>query len=322
MIMKKIDYYKKRIEKKINSFVTDFSLVSNANNIVFKFNYNEECYFAKFYCNENGTHIDNEILLYKTIPKEGKKYLKELILFDDEFEYETFAIFKEVKGKLLSKMLIEGEITNEMCNTIADSLIDYFKIVSTIKSKNYGKLSNCYEAKYLDFLEFLHDYQINTINTLSKNEKTIILTKYPLYLLDKYSEILHEGYSCVTPIDSNFNNIIITDDGKIKIIDPGAIISAPINMGLGELVAHSYGTIIYEKLIERLNATSVEIQRLSVYAVLSLLNIMAFLVRNNIGEIEQSKPFGNDKTFFDLIYEHLKIIEAQDLLLKNGQTNR
>ena len=81
-------------------------------------------------------------------------------------------------------------------------------------------------------------------------------------------------------------------------------------MGYGELVAHSYGTIIYEKLIKNLGLNELEIKKLSIYAILSLLNIMAFLVRNNIGEIEKNKPFGNKYTFFQLIDMHLKIINS------------
>ena len=37
---------------------------------------------------------------------------------------------------------------------------------------------------------------------------------------------------------------------------------------------------------------------------------MAFLVRNNIREIEKSKPFGNKCTFFKQIDMNLKIINS------------
>ena len=284
-------------------------MVSDAHNIVFKFTYDGQCYYATFYRDGNATHIDNEILLYNTIPIKGKKYLKTLVLFNNEIESESFAIFKEEKGKLLSDMLINGEVTDELSENIANSLIEYFSIISTITTKNYGNLSNSYEGNYSTFLEYLRDYQIKTVDTLSKNDKTRTLSLYPRYLIDKYSRILDEGYSCVTPIDSNFNNIMITEKNEVKIIDPGAIVSAPINMGLGELTAHSYGTVIYEKLIKGLNASPQEVQRLSIYAILSLLNI--------IGDIEKSKPFGNQKTFFDLINEHLEIIEHQNVLLNS-----
>ena len=102
---------------------------------------------------------------------------------------------------------------------------------------------------------------------------------------------------------------MITEQGEIKIIDPGAIVSAPLNMGLGELVAHSYGTIIYDKLMKNMQVTKSQKRKLSIYAILSSLNVMAFLVRNRIGDIERSKPFGNTHTFFELIEGHLKVIE-------------
>ena len=80
-------------------------------------------------------------------------------------------------------------------------------------------------------------------------------------------------------------------------------------MGIGELVAHSYGTIIYDKLMENMNATELQKRKLSIDGTLSSLNVMAFLVKNRIGDIEKSKPFGNTHTFFELVNGHLKIID-------------
>ena len=49
------------------------------------------------------------------------------------------------------------------------------------------------------------------------------------------------------------------------------------------------------------------------------MNIMAFLVRNNIGEITKSKPFGNSNTFFELINKHLNVISSCENINKGKE---
>lgn len=307
--MSSINDYIAKIEKSIQSNISDVELVSNSNNIVIKYKKDNKTYFSKFYQN-NATHVDNEVMLYEKIPEEGKKYLKSLVYSNLTTDDKTkFAIFEEVKGKTLAEMLENNEVSEGLADRVAKSMLNYFSIVSRIKTNKYGNLDNNLDGKYDSYLKYLYEYQFPTTETLFLNSKTRKLSSLPYTLLAENAEILDEGYSCVTPIDSNFKNIMITEQGKIKIIDPGAIVSAPLNMGLGELVAHSYGTIIYDKLMENMQATESQKRKLSVYGILSSLNVMAFLVRNRIGDIEKSKPFGNTHTFFELIEGHLGVIE-------------
>lgn len=300
--------YIDEIEKILGKKIIEPEVVTDSNNVVIKFESDNKIYFAKFYQNKS-IHTDNEIMLYEKISEEGKKYLKTLIYsnFDTNEDFK-FAIFEEVKGKTLAEMLENNEVSDELADKISKSILNYFTIISKTRTHNYGNLDNSIEGKYSDYLKYLYEYQFPTTETLFLNPKTRELSSLPYKLLQDNADFLNEGYSCITPIDSNFKNIMITERDNVKIIDPGAIVSAPLNMGLGVLVAHSYGTIIYDKLIDNMQATESQKKKLSIYATLSLLNIMAFLVRNRIGEIEKSKPFGNSKTFFELIDEHLKII--------------
>lgn len=307
--MKDLNEYIKKIEDALSHEVSDVELVSDTNNIVIKYKIDNDVYFAKFY-QDKSVHVDNEVMLYEKLPEEGKKYLKKLIYSNFSTNDESkFAIFEEVNGRNLSEMLQKNEISDEMADKIAKEILNYFNIVSKIKTKKYGNLDNSLEGKYENYLKYLYEYQTATTETLFLNKKTRMISSIPYRLLEENAEFLDEGYSCVTPIDSNFNNIMITGLGEVKIIDPGAIVSAPLNMGIGELVAHSYGTILYDKLMNNMNANELQRKKLSIYATLSSLNIMAFLVRNNIGEIEKSKPFGNTHTFFELIDGHQNIIK-------------
>lgn len=319
--MNKLMEYVRRIEDALGEKIEDAEIVSESNNIVIKFVRNRKVYYAKFYKNR-GTHVDNEVMLYNCIPEEGKKYLKLLNYSNfDLAEEEKFAIFEEVKGKTLAEIAEKEGISEKLAEKVANSMWDYFNIISKVKTEKYGNLSGSLEGQYDDFLKYLYEYQFPTTETLFLNSKTRRFSSIPYLLLERNAELLDERYSCLTPIDSNFKNIMIDENGDAKIIDPGAVISAPLSMGMGEFVAHSYGTKVYDKFIERMQASNEEIKRLSIYGILSSTNIMAFLVRNSIGDINLSRPFGNNNTFFELIGRHLKIINESGNLMKRKEEN-
>ncbi|HJJ04649.1 MAG TPA: hypothetical protein OIM45_02035 [Clostridiaceae bacterium] len=317
--MNKLMEYVKRIEDALGKKIEDAEIVSESNNIVIKFACDGKVYYAKFYKNK-GTHVDNEIMLYSCLPKEGKKYLK--VLNYSNFglnEDEKFAIFEEVKGRTLAEIAGQEGISDEVAEKVASSMLEYFSMISQVKTKKYGNLAGSLEGSYDEFLKYIYEYQFPTTETLFLNLKTRKFASLPYLLLEKNAELLDENYSCLTPIDSNFNNIMIDENGDVKIIDPGAVISAPLSMGIGEFVAHSYGTKVYDKFIEKTKPSSEEIKRYSIYGILSSMNIMAFLVRNNIGEITKSKPFGNSNTFFELINKHLNVISSCENINKGKE---
>lgn len=306
--MNNVDEFVSRIENAIKQKISNAEIVSESNNIVIRFVLDGKVFYAKFYSNK-GMHVDNELMLYKCIPEEGKKYLKTLVYSNIESdESEKFAIYEEVKGRTLAEIADSEGISEELADKVAKSMLDYFRIISSVKTNKYGNLSGSLDGKYDSFLQYIYEYQFPTTKSLFLNQTTRGLSSIPYMLLEKNAELLDEGYSCLTPIDSNFKNIMITDRGEVKVIDPGAVISAPLSMGMGEFVAHSFGTKVYDKFIENMQASNVQKKRLSIYGILSSMNIMAFLVRNNIGNIKTSKPFGNTHTFFELIEKHLQVI--------------
>lgn len=298
----------KKIENALKKKTERAEIVSESNNIVIKFVLESKTYYAKFYKNK-GIHIDNEVMLYNHIPEEAKKYFKILTYSNfDLADEEKFAIFEEVKGKTLAEIAEKEGISDELAEKVANAMHNYFNIISKVKTKGYGNLCGSLKGKYDNFLKYLYEYQFTTTETLFLNPKTRKFSALPYLLLQKNCELLDEQYSCLTPIDSNFRNIMIDDNGNIKIIDPGAVISAPLNMGIGEFVAHSYGTKVYDKFIEKMQPSSETLKRLHIYGILSSTNIIAFVVRNSIEEINLSKPYGNNNTFIELIEKHLKVI--------------
>lgn len=290
-----MEKYINKIKDSINDIKT-IELISETSNKVFKVTkIDEEVLYVKFYLN-NSFHIDNELKIYDLVPI---KYLKEKYC---ECNYPNMAIFKELKGKTVDE-LTEEEL-NKYCDEIIDSLIDYFETISKTKVKGYGTLNNELKGNYNSFIGFLKERQTGTSNNLKDYKELSIISTL---IFEKYESIMCPDNSLV-PIDTNMKNIMINDDGEVKLIDPGEMISAPILMGYGDFVAHSYKTKLYNNLMSKLNLSETDEKLMRIYAIFSSLNILSFLHNLGVENLKEIIPYGNKETFYNLIMNHLQCL--------------
>lgn len=291
-----MDKYKNIIMNVLRSDVHSCELISNTNNIVYKIvKKNNEVLYAKFYLN-NSSHIDNEINLYKLV---DNKYLKELVYSSED---PKFAMFKELKGKTINEL--DSVNLMNYANNVIESLCDFFSSMSKISVNGYGLLDENMNGRKKSFKDFILERQSETSKVL-KDYPSLSTIFDKIY--KKYNEILIEDNKLV-PIDTNLKNIMITSDGSVKFIDPGELISGPIMMGYGDFVAHSYKTVLYEKLIEKLKLDYNQCKLLKIYAVFSSLNVLSFLKKNGVDNLQEVIPYGNRYTFAELIKEHLEYL--------------
>lgn len=288
--------YELIIKDIIKEGIIDIKLVSETSNKVYKVKTEFEVLYVKFY-EENSSHIDNELKVYDLV---DNKYLKEVY-------YKSFnpkiAVFKELIGKTIDEL--EKEELELNSDRIVSNVCDYFSIISKNKTNGYGLLDENLNGKYDNFFEFLKERQKETSLALSDYKDLNCLSDI---ILEKYKDIIIADNSLV-PIDTNLKNIMLLEDGSIKFIDPGEMISAHILMGYGDFVAHTYKTILYDKLMEKLNLNSDEEKLIRIYAIFSSLNILAFLKKNGVNDLEKIIPYGNNYTFYELIQEHVKYLE-------------
>ncbi|MBR2704517.1 MAG: hypothetical protein IKE91_03515 [Clostridia bacterium] len=287
----------------LNGDVEKVELVSQTSNIVFKVTTKQYgVVYAKFYLNKS-SHIDNEMHLYSLM---DQKYLKEVITSS---ESPKFAIFKELKGKTIDELTPEELSQNK--EKIIDSLIYFYETIGGQKAEGFGLLDENMNGTSQSFQDFIVKRQSDTEE---------VLKDYPV-LGTAFTEIYKKykgsiaGDNSLVPIDTNAKNIMVTESGDIKFIDPGELISAPKLMGYGDFVAHTYKTELYEELMKKLNLSKEDEQRLRIYAVFSSLNILAFLKKIGVNDLDKVIPYGNKETFYSFIEEHLKAlgIETQNL---------
>lgn len=303
-----MEKYINKIQESITTPVTNIELISETSNKVFKITLESgEILYAKFY-EGNSYHIDNELKVYDLV---DNKYLKEI--YFKSLDYKM-AIFKELIGKTVDE-LNEEEI-DKYGDKIIDSIIEYFTSISKTKTEGYGSLNNELKGNYNSFIEFLKTRQGETSKELNKYKELSIISKL---IFEKFEDILTPDNSLV-PIDTNMKNIMVLNTGEIKFIDPGEMISAPILMGYGDFIAHSYKTKLYKKLISRLNLTETEEKLVRIYAIFSSLNILAFLNKLGVEHLEEVIPYGNSETFQNLIIDHLSHLDINEDTIKKTLT--
>lgn len=289
--------YEKNIYDALGKDILTIEEVSHSNNIVFKVVMkSKEVYYAKIYLS-NSSHIDHELDLYELI---NNKYLKELVYSTSN---PKMAIYKELKGRT-----VDSISDNEMIkysDKIVDSLCDFFDSISNIHVNGYGILDKKMNGTSSSFEEFIVKRQSETSNKLKDYPYLANLFKA---IYSKYREIII-GDNTLIPIDTNMKNIMVLEDGSIKFIDPGELISGSKLMGYGDFVAHSYKTILYDKLITRLNLSCNDKKLLRIYAIFSSLNILAFLHDLGVEDLASVIPFGNKYTFYNLISEHIEVLD-------------
>ncbi len=274
----------------------EINLISETNNKVYKVSKASETLFAKFYLNRS-SHIDHEMQLYKII---DNKYLKETVYSSEE---PQFTIFKELKGTTIDELSKEEKEENK--EKVISAVIDFYSSCEKHKLQGYGLVGKNMNGESKSFAEFITARQLSTQN---------VLKDYPIVnnafskIYEKYGEKLLAD-NCIVPIDTNMKNIMLTENGEIKFIDPGEIISAPILMGYGDFLAHTYKTPFGDELLKRLTLNEEEEKQLRIYAVFSSLNILAFLKNLGVDDLQSVIPYGNKVTFFDLIAEHLEYLE-------------
>lgn len=281
------------VKKALNEDVTNVELVSKTNNIVFRANSKKYgTVYAKFY-SSTSSHIDNEMHLYDLI---DEHYLKEVIYSSKS---PKFAIFKELKGKVLDELTDEELCQNK--DKIVDSLIYFYETVGSKKTQKYGLLDENMNGTSSSFQEFIINRQTDTEKTLKDYP---VLNNAFSRIYAKYKDII-VGDNSLVPIDTNAKNVMITEAGEVKFIDPGELISAPKLMGYGDFVAHTYKTVLYDTLMQKLKLNKDDGRRLRIYAVFSSLNVLAFLKKHGVEELDKVVPYGNKYSFYSLIEEHL-----------------
>ena len=273
--------------------------VGESSNKVFRVYLKDKVVYAKFY-RENSSHIDNELKIYDLA---DNSYLKEVLYKSDS---PKMAVFSELVGKTIDELSLDE--LSLYSDKIIDAVISYFESISSNKVNGFGLLDSDLCGRSDDFFTFLKTRQGDTSLTLVDYPELSILADV---ILDKYKDIIISDNSLV-PIDTNMKNIMVCCDGSIKFVDPGEMVSGPILMGYGDFAAHTYKTILYDKLVERLSLSENDEKLLRIYAIFSSLNILAFLKKLGVLELDKVIPFGNSYSFYELISEHLDCLDLSD----------
>lgn len=299
--------YKKIISTILPSATSISDLPENSSNNVYRFIDGNRNLFAKIY-GSNAVHTDNECMIYEIMPQELFKYTKPLVVKRIVDNY-LVAVYEDIGGSALADLLDAQSLDEKTAIVVVQAFIDFVSILNTIPTTGYGYLKGSFHGSHNRYMDYMWEYQRETIKALKLNNSTEEFANLPYELISRYYNVLDSQDHAVVPIDNNFRNIYINKDG-VKFIDPGAIVSGPVELAYGEFSAHAFGTKMFDILKYALGFSKEEETKIRIYAILSSLNIMAYLIRNNVDDIITARPFGNNNTFIDNIYAHLRYLKC------------
>jgi len=278
----------------------NYEIVSDANNLVARVDSN----FLKVYMSVGNTILqDNELLLYQ-VTKQPELYKKMLAsgTIQNDGRFFNYALFETIKGKTLD----EVNYTQEDASKISKTIYDHIQNVGQIQCTGFGDINQKFEGSHASWDKYVFDIQHKISRTLSKEPATRKYSTLGHNLLVNNQDLLKCGKPSIIPVDLNFKNILVTDDNRTVIIDPGALLAGPKEMAYGDVMANSYGTKIFEEFKKHIGDSDED--AMCLYATISLTSILAFITKIGL-DPTQAKPFGNPNTFFSLIDElvdHLK----------------
>ena len=277
-----------------------YELVSDANNLVVRVDGN----YLKIYQEGKTTVQDNELQLYKKLnrPDLFKKVLADGIVPSTASGLQ-YALYETIHGKPLD----EVKYTPQDAKGISKSVYDFIQTTAEIPCEGFGTIDQNFNGSHETFKEFMFHFQHRTSTTLYMNPSTRKYSALGYNLLVKFEKLLNFDKPSIIPVDLNMKNFLITDDGKTKVPDPGALLAGPKEMAYGEFTAHAFGTPLYEEFKKHIGDADERLVRL--FATLGLSNVLAFIVKHTDQNPETVKPFGNPNTFFSLIDEHKEFLQ-------------
>lgn len=297
--------YMRALESAVGK-VDSIDILSGTNNLVCKFRSQNKELVAKFYLNK-GTHVDNELFLYSVLPKEAHSFLKELVVSDESRRQiqVPFAVFEQLEGKSVLDHVKEGSMDRSLAHAVIKDLHDFLDLCFRVRPSRFGYLKGSLEGSHDSYLDFVFDYQVPTSRTLFHNPTTAKLSDLPFRIVQAYRETFDISLARLCPIDLNLSNLYVCNR-RLKIIDPGGVIAGPPFASYGEFIGHTYGEELCAELMASFPRDEHELKILHSCAALSNMNVLAFIVRNKICPPEQARPWGNKRTFIDLINEHAR----------------
>jgi len=281
------------------------SLTTGANN-VFKVAAGGKRLVVKIYLNK-GYHEDNELSLRRLLGR--TKYFRNIL--SDQGK-EGYVVFEFSRGKTLFSINQRSVWGSYHIDKISEKIRGYFLLLSKKTYKKCGFLGKKKSPDCNSWFDFLLKYQTNTVIQLEKYSfMTDRLSKLYNAVLRNHDVLCKKSNFCLIPIDLNFKNILICrSSNDIKILS-GATMSGDFLYGLGQWFGHVYKTPLEGSFIKSFNLSPNDKQILHLYALISNLNVLSFVSKFTKIEIKKARPWGNKRTFLELIDLHLQYLKPQ-----------
>lgn len=222
-----------------------------------------------------------------------------------------FAIFDYVEGDTLRSLIENHALSAERIAAISSQLVSFIKSVTSISTAKYGRLDEGgMTGRYNTWLDFLWDAHRSTSETFESVgvlPESVYLA--PANVLRDKADLFVIDTPKLTPMDLHVGNVICTADSKIKIIDLKSFSSGDPLYGYSQFYSMTKNTPLGEAFMHKIPPFAHAEFKISFYALMSNLNVLAFIARTNPASVSEARPWGNRETFIELIAQHLANLE-------------
>lgn len=297
-----------------------WDLISDTNNLVYQVTTGSgQRLLAKFYTTK-GLHSDNDVNLRSVLPPSAQVYLRDVITAGETpgDRPVRYAVFEYVQGKTL----LESPPKGGEVQLIVKEVLRYLWAVTDLPTHNFGYLRETLEGSHSSWLSFLLEYQLPTVSSLLRHPSTRGLATIPYIVVERVSQDLTSPVqSRLCPIDLNLANLLVTPKGRLVVLDPGSVVAGPPEAAYGQFLAEVYGTRLGAALLAGLPA-HLRTDQLLGQAALSSLNVLGFIIRNSKRHPANVTPWGNPRTYLDLLQEYLRRLGIRDPAVQPGERER
>lgn len=263
--------------------VDKIDLISSLNNSVYLLE-SDKKYILKIIKDKSTDYLLEE-KIYKILK------LKEYVIsYSDNQDY---ILYDYIEGDVLAENFSDSK-TDKI---IVDQFFGFIESISKINSSGCGKLDNNFIGTNSDWKSFLSFYMKKQISK-SKSIPSVYSESidFVLSILNNSSERIE--YNTII-MDLNLRNFVLDNKKTLIPINIPVVWRGPSLATYGELASHIYGASYWSHFIEKINEAAINKKFVYCYMYLMLYTTLSFVSRQNDISLEEAKPWGNKKTFFE-----------------------
>jgi hypothetical protein len=293
------------------------SVIPNSRNFLFRMEAGNGCeYVVKVYASTSELIGSCEAVAYDRL--KGNSFVRECLGIDHgKAGAPAWAIFEYVPGITLLDSIDRLQADGPLEQRMMREIVHFVRDCTAIGVQGYGGIDTQFRGERASWPDFLDHYLAHLGQSVLKVEDVVVREQMErgMRCLQRFvvraSDFFQARPSMFVPVDLNMANFLIGHDDRLVALDLENFLAADPLLALGEWAGHTFGTSRYDAFMEAWGDLA-NIERASVrfYALLCNMDVLMYIVNNQVAAVDEARPWGNPNRFVDLIDRHIRWLEG------------